>query len=268
MGTNLKKERLSVMGIRALALCSLVPVAVSGQVADKVVITRVHKEGTEQSFVMKGDFELEFTGSTVTVEATLKQTCKGIVKDGERKDTIAHMLEWTKMDITLDGQAMGDMDRLPPNTRTWLHPDGRLAALTVEGGGPEAEIARLVATVLNVYVPAEGVELNSSWKMPATEAKTGAVPGTIEYKLVGVEEVAGAKAAKVRMELKGEPRGDGEDPLTISADMWLDQATGALVKGTATIKGFAIQSLLVNGTVRFDAKPKDAQAPPRTPMSP
>ncbi|MEP0767259.1 MAG: hypothetical protein HRF45_12055 [Fimbriimonadia bacterium] len=256
------------MSIRAVALCSIVLLAAGAQAGDRVIITRTHMEGTEQTYVMKGDFELEFTGSTVTIEALLKQTCKGTVKEGDRKDTIAHVLEWTKMDITLDGQAMGDMDRLPPSTRTWLLPDGRLAALTVDGGGPEAEIARLVATVLNVYVPAEGVEIGSTWKMSPTEPKVGAVPGTIEYKMVGVEDVAGAKTAKVRMELKGEPGADGENPVTVSADVWLDQATGTLVKGMATIKSFAIQSLLVNGTVRFDAKPKDRRTPPAAPFSP
>lgn len=256
------------MGISALAICVLVPVAASAQAADKVVVTRVHKEGAKQAYLMKGDFELEFTGSTVSIEAMLEQSCKGVVKEGDRKDTIAHVLEWTKMDITLDGQAMGDMDRLPPRTLTWLCPDGRLAALTVEGGGPEAEIARLVATVLTVYVPAEGAEVNATWRLPPTEAKTGAVLGTIEYRLVGVEEVGGTKAARVRMELKGEPKSDGEEPLGVQADMWLDLATGAILKGTATIRSFAIQSLVVNGTVRFDAKPKDARTPATTPMSP
>lgn len=253
---------------RSLVLLGLVLAAATAQAGDKVIIARVHKEGLEQTYLMKGDFELEFTGSTVNIEATLKQTCKGTVKEGDRKDTIAHILEWTKMDITLDGQAMGDMDRLPPNSRIWLYPDGRIAALTVEGGGPEAEIARLVATVLNVYVPPDGAEVGSTWKVPPSEAKTGAVPGTIEYKLAGVEDLAGTKAAKVRMELKGEPRGDGESPMNVSADVWLDQASGSLLKGTATIESFAIQSLIVNGTVRFEAKPKDTKNPATAPVSP
>jgi hypothetical protein len=223
----------------AFTLIGLASVAALALAQDVVPLARAVKVGDTAIFATK--LVVDMSGNKVTI--TGKSTEK-VVKIEENGDYHVEI----KYSETKAVSKNGETDQSQDPDVVVFRKNGEVARLLAAKIDPSMiRIANMTALVL----PVNSVKIGDTWMHAiVADAKTGAVAATANYKVTGREKVGDFDCLNVQLKYA---ETEGNNPATCEGMLWIDLASGTLVKCEAVMKNlptpFATVRQGVNATL-------------------
>lgn len=213
-------KKLVVVFASVLALS-----AIAG--AQSFTLKRVAKVGETMKYKLTA--EADFGGQAIQVSGT---TLDKVVKVNDNGDIVVESTQ-SSMKVSVAGQEMEIPDQ--PGTTTTYKATGEV--VEIKGEQTDASAYRM-ANLNVVKSPTGEIKVGDKWTYEVkADSKTGAAAGKAEYELLGSEKVGSWDSLKIKWTFK---ETEGSDPASSSGTVWIDAATGALVKAVGEYKNAPI----------------------------
>lgn len=221
-----------------LATALLAPLAFC---QDAVTLKRVAKEGESVKYKLAVD--TEFGGIKIKLTANVVEK---VVKAGE-DGTVTVTSEQQDIMLDMGSGAQPAASEAGQVVTTVFRPDGTVADLKGDSVSPEAfRLSNLQA----ILWPKEAVQAGSKWNGEIKEDKEkGSVGVTIAYEISAREKIGSHDCFKVAFDSK---ETQGAAPAATKGTLWVDVATGLMVKLESDWTNMPIQGELLNGKVKLE----------------
>lgn len=222
----------TAMFILALAVAPL------AMAQDAVVLKRVAKEGDVAKYALK--VETEISGAPVKFTANVIEKVMKVLADGTY--TVSSEQEDTVLEIN------GETSPAPANvsspTTSTFGLDGSVTDIQGDESGVDAY---RMANIQAFLWPKEAVKEGSKWEADIKENKSKETPMVhCKYEVVGKETIGEHNVFKINFE-SAETTGD--DPASSKGSVWVDIASGLIVKTECEWKNAPIATMKLDGKV-------------------
>ncbi len=211
-------------GTAALAVFLLAATALAADTP--VALKRGGKAG--DSHVTKVTITLDVEGSTMTLESKVKETLKTLEKDGSYSTEI----QFVGGSMSFDGESE-EIEADDAKEVSEFGKRGELKSVDKSEDEMDTDSNRL-STIVGIIYPEKPVKVGDKWSY---EGKSNDKLGTRDhkgtYEVLASEKVGSAECLKIKVTAA---ETEGDDPASVESVMFLDIATGTVVKGEGTIK--------------------------------
>jgi hypothetical protein len=255
MGHPAARRRTQVLALQSIAVIAALTAASATQTpTEQYTVHPVFEKGTQHTFALSAEMEIAEVGSLIEWKAEWCRKCAELADDGAAKMSAT----WSGIQVSVDGQEFDAQDQKPPDLDFTVKNDG--SVLLAEAGkeyNPFLLLSQLAALWLTPPV-FEDKSPGDKWKkaLPADtdQERNSLLAGSVtEYELVGLEDVKGSKALRVKFTYKG-PGSEYAEPFAAFGSLWLDPKTADLLKSKLEIENMVIQGTTVSGIVSAELK--------------
>lgn len=219
------------------------------------------KVGEKLEYAFKIDSSFDAGGQSMAIQVGFDLTST-VTKIDE--DVVTLEDKMSNMTFTMNGQKMDGMmggpgaDAEPPVTVRNMRLSGKIDSVEVKGGGsgPMDAMGSARMQALNVFMrPAGPIEIGKEW---FAEVKGDKAAGTEDvkarFKVLGSETIGQRNAWKIETVVSEMA---GERPMGAIGTLWVEKATGNMVKMEQTIENvsFAPQMPPIAAKVTINRKP-------------
>lgn len=212
----------------------------SANAQDKFALKRTPAAGEATSYRLK--VETSFQGMAVVYTARTTEKVEAVNADG----SYVTSEEQSEVKIVVGGQEMPGQDATE-DSRTTVGPDGVVTKIDSPSASDESY---RMSNLMGVAWPSEMVGPGSKWesKLPADPERSG-VAVDRAYEVLAVEEVAGKQAAKVAWTAVERT---GATPASAKGTVWVEIATGRVLKLAAELKSAPLSGQALDATVSIE----------------
>lgn len=206
-----------------------------------VELKRGGKVGDSQ--ISKVTISLDVEGSAMILESKIKETLKSLDKDGGYSTEI----QFVGGSMSFDGETE-EIEADDSKEVSQFGKRGELKSVDKSEEEMDTDSNRL-STIVGVYYPEKPVKVGDKWSYEGKSSdKLGTRDHKASFEILAREKVGTADCLKVKV---SSTESEGEDPSSVEATMYIDIATGTVVKGEGTIKNMPFGDEPFPGDAKF-----------------
>lgn len=228
------------MSTRLLWITVALALAGSALAQDKWTLRRTASAGETFKYALQVD--TEWSGSPLKFKATVVDKVVKLNDDG----SLQVETQQTDPKVVLDGNEMDAPSELGTVTTNTISTAGTV--LDMQGDMVSADAFRM-AKLEFVAWPQQPVGIGDTWSVELKgDEEKGTVPVKLSYEVLGTETVG--KRTAVRIKYTSEET-EGSDPAKTEGTVWVDVATGLLIRREAMWTNVPIVGQLISGKVQM-----------------